>query len=235
VTSAGPAPATPDGEPGRRWQQLAGALVALARETTVDARRQRAVRVAVETVQARAAALLVRGPDGSSERVVLSAADPGSADLLRRRLAGHQWGAGSGPSRGGPGEVPDLLEVVVPAGGGRASGHLYVLGPRRPGGFDAHDRALLTALAEATAVAVTGAALLEETRSDLQAQRQHARLVAAQQDDVIQRLFSIGLSVHSTSASVPGAPGDRLQQAVADIDETIRRVRATLDGSAAGG
>ena len=57
-------------------------------------------------------------------------------------------------------------------------------------------------------------------------------------DRVIQRLFAIGLSLQVLSVSHAGRDAaDGLSAAVADIDETIRQVRATifeLSGSGGG-
>lgn len=57
------------------------------------------------------------------------------------------------------------------------------------------------------------------------------RIAADLQDVVIQRLFATSLSLQSTAARMPaGHSRDRVQAAVADIDDTITGIRATIFG-----
>jgi signal transduction histidine kinase len=55
------------------------------------------------------------------------------------------------------------------------------------------------------------------------------RLARDLHDTVVQRLFAVGLTLQSI-AGAPTAPGavDRLDGAIADIDDTIRQVRTTI-------
>ncbi len=76
---------------------------------------------------------------------------------------------------------------------------------------------------------------LAEARSaqhTLEAREDRERIAESVQDQVIQRLFSIGLNLQSTEVSGPGRA--RVSQAIADIDETIRQVRSSIDPHTSG-
>lgn len=79
---------------------------------------------------------------------------------------------------------------------------------------------------------------LAEARSaqhTLEAREDRERIAESVQDQVIQRLFSIGLNLQSTERSEVSGPGRaRVTQAIADIDETIRQVRSTIDPHTSG-
>ncbi|WP_375423228.1 sensor histidine kinase [uncultured Friedmanniella sp.] len=79
---------------------------------------------------------------------------------------------------------------------------------------------------------------LAEARSaqhTLEAREDRERIAESVQDQVVQRLFSIGLSLQSTARGEVSGPGrERVSQAIADIDETIRQVRSSIDPHTAG-
>jgi PAS domain S-box-containing protein len=54
------------------------------------------------------------------------------------------------------------------------------------------------------------------------------RIARELHDTVIQRLFAVGLALEATSRRPPSEMHDRLQQAVGDIDETIRSIRSSI-------
>lgn len=95
--------------------------------------------------------------------------------------------------------------------------------------FAASDVAMAGDFATQAALALE----LAEARSaqqTLEAREDRERLAESVQDQVIQRLFSIGLSLQSTEREeVSGAGRERVARAISDIDETIRQVRSSID------
>lgn len=67
-----------------------------------------------------------------------------------------------------------------------------------------------------------------ETQAKLAIFEDRDRIGRDLHDLVIQRLFAIGLSLDSASASVPPAVGARLSDAVDGLDQTIKEIRRTI-------
>jgi nitrate/nitrite-specific signal transduction histidine kinase len=111
----------------------------------------------------------------------------------------------------------------------RVYGNLYLTDKIGADEFTSDDEAVIQALAMAAGIAVENARLH---------QRAGEVAVYEDRDGVIQRLFAIGLSLQGLSVSPAGkSVAVNLSAAVADIDETIRQVRATIFelGGAGGG
>ncbi len=90
------------------------------------------------------------------------------------------------------------------------------------------DRALLTSFADHAALALDRAQAVSD-REELAVISDRERIARDLHDVVIQRLFAIGMQLQA--ASLRGATDDvreRLDQAVLDLDGTIRDVRATI-------
>lgn len=67
------------------------------------------------------------------------------------------------------------------------------------------------------------------THEQLEVQRERERIARLLQDNVIQRLFSVGLQLQTAQRDVTDpAARERFSAALGDIDETIRQVRETL-------
>lgn len=71
--------------------------------------------------------------------------------------------------------------------------------------------------------------------ADAHADRERAALLADREriardlhDNVIQRLFAVGMSLQSMAGRVKGKSGERLQSAVDDLDGTIMQIRSTI-------
>lgn len=55
------------------------------------------------------------------------------------------------------------------------------------------------------------------------------RIAVELHDTVIQRLFTTGLALHIALRELPVSPAaDRIEDAIAVIDKTIKRIRATI-------
>jgi len=201
------------------------------------------------------ATVIVLGPDPrEGSFTIRGSCAPEELDLIGRRL---------------PGDDPLLSEVTagrtaVLAGspGGLLAGEGIAYGPtvavplhpqetligvlialRRRGGsaFEPTEVPLLTSFAEQATLALEVAEKnRNQRRLDVLADRD--RIARDLHDHVIQRLFATGLQLQSTlrRSSDPDVQ-DRIQQAVAELDETVRQIRTAIfdlhttgDGSRAG-
>lgn len=111
---------------------------------------------------------------------------------------------------------------------GEVYGNLYLTDKMGWSEFTADDEALIGALAVAAGIAIENARLHARVQ-EVAVYEERDRLARDLHDTVIQRLFAIGLSLQSI-ASTPSAAhsGDRLAQAISDVDDTIRQVRTTI-------
>lgn len=94
--------------------------------------------------------------------------------------------------------------------------------------FTSDDEALVGALAIAAGIAIENARLHQRVQ-ELAVFDERDRLARDLHDTVIQRLFAVGLSLQGMAgrASAKGEV-DQLNEAIADIDNTIRQVRTTI-------
>ncbi len=109
-------------------------------------------------------------------------------------------------------------------------GNLYLTDKRSGEVFTDIDEELTVALAGAAAVAIENARL--HTRlAELVLLEDRERIAKDLHDTVIQRLFATGLSLQGTArlAQRPDVAA-RLQDAVEDLDETVRHIRTVIFG-----
>ena len=119
----------------------------------------------------------------------------------------------------------------------RVYGNLYLTDKIGADEFTSDDEAVIEALAMAAGIAIENARLHQRV-GEVAVYEDRDRMARDLHDGVIQRLFAIGLSLQGLSVSPAGRSlADKLSGAVADIDETIRQVRATIFelGGAGGG
>lgn len=96
--------------------------------------------------------------------------------------------------------------------------------------FSEHDIAMASDFATQATLALE----LAEARAaqqTLEAREDRERIAESLQDQVVQRLFSIGLSLQSTAGEqeTSRAGQERVSRAITDINDTIRQVRASID------
>jgi signal transduction histidine kinase len=110
----------------------------------------------------------------------------------------------------------------------RVFGNLYLTEKRGASEFSDVDMELMTALAGAAGIAVENARLHARVqRLTVAADRE--RIARDLHDTVIQRLFATGLALQSSLPLVDNPDlRDRLEDAIADLDDTIRQVRTTI-------
>ena len=100
--------------------------------------------------------------------------------------------------------------------------------PERIDAFRRVDPGLPTSFAEQAALALQ-VARGREARKRMSLLEDRDRIARDLHDLVIQRLFGVGLGLESTARTVPdGASAQRLRQAIAEIDDTIKDIRRTI-------
>jgi signal transduction histidine kinase len=100
--------------------------------------------------------------------------------------------------------------------------------PENADGYLRVDPALPASFAEHAALAVQVARSRDE-RQRLTLYEDRDRIGRDLHDLVIQRLFGVGLSLQSTANLAPAGPlADRLEQAIDEIDGTIKDIRRTI-------
>jgi signal transduction histidine kinase len=111
---------------------------------------------------------------------------------------------------------------------GEVFGNLYLTEKQGAAEFSPEDESLVVALAVAAGVAIENARLHARIR-DLALLEDRERIARDLHDTVIQRLFATGLNLQACHrlAQVPEVR-NRLEQAVADLDDTIRQIRTTI-------
>jgi signal transduction histidine kinase len=107
-------------------------------------------------------------------------------------------------------------------------GNLYLTEKRGGGDFTAADEELVTGLAHAAGVAIENARLHDRVRG-LAVLEDRERIARDLHDTVIQRLFATGMSLQGLSRLTKDTQvADRIQQAVDDLDDTIRDIRGAI-------
>jgi signal transduction histidine kinase len=106
-------------------------------------------------------------------------------------------------------------------------GNLYLTEKRGAAEFSVDDEALAVALAGAAAIAIENARLHARVR-DLVLVEDRERIAADLHDTVIQRLFATGLGLEASVRLASPELAERIEQAVADLDETIRWIRSAI-------
>ena len=117
----------------------------------------------------------------------------------------------------------------------RVYGNLYLTEKIGADEFTPDDEVVIEALALAAGIAVENARL-NQRAGEIAVYEDRDRMARDLHDGVIQRLFAIGLSLQGLSRSPAGkGVAQGLSDAVDDIDETIRQVRATIFELGGGG
>jgi signal transduction histidine kinase len=173
------------------------------------------------------------GLDAESERAIgdrptgmgvlgLLIVDPKPIRLAR--LSDHPE---STPLPPGHPEMRSFLGVPIRAGG-RVFGNLYLTDKQGAHEFSQEDEHLLVSLGIAAGIAVDNARLHSQVRH-IALLEERERIARDLHDTVIQRLFTVGLTLQGTipRASDP-IVAERLESSVDVLDDTIRQIRATI-------
>ena len=107
-------------------------------------------------------------------------------------------------------------------------GNLYLTEKQSATEFSQTDEELVVALASAAGVAIDNA-LLHQRLEQLALIGERERIARDLHDTVIQRLFATGMGLQGLVGRIEGADlRERLQQAVDELDETIREIRISI-------
>jgi signal transduction histidine kinase len=107
-------------------------------------------------------------------------------------------------------------------------GNLYLTDKIGWSEFTEDDQALVEALAIGAGLAIENTRL-HKRASGAAVHEDRARLARDLHDTVIQRLFAVGLSLQSLAGGAASTElAEGLDQAISDIDDTIRQVRASI-------
>jgi len=107
-------------------------------------------------------------------------------------------------------------------------GNLYLTEKQGAAEFSQSDEDLVVALAGAAGVAIENARL-HQRLEQLAVLGERERIARDLHDTVIQRLFATGMGLQSLVGRTDGDDlSERLQQAVDELDETIREIRITI-------
>lgn len=140
------------------------------------------------------------------------------------RLAEHPE---STPLPPGHPEMHSFLGVPIQSGG-RVFGNLYLTDKQGAHEFSQEDEDLLVSLGVAAGIAVDNARLHSQVRH-LALLNERERIARDLHDTVIQRLFTVGLTLQGTVPRVTDAVvAERLESSVDVLDDTIRQIRATI-------
>jgi len=211
----------------RQWLEASAELADALQPPIEIERALRLVTRAARSVSGALATAVVGAADGGRR---VTAADPADAERVDRvldriarrlRLSGtqHQVELRSG----------GLCAVAFPLRAHLAEpGFLVALFERTLAPRDPQENELLVSFADQAALALDRAAAFGD-REELAVISDRERIARELHDSVIQRLFATGLQLQATAmvATSPDVTG-RLEQAVADLDLTIRDIRRTI-------
>ncbi|GAA1854127.1 GAF domain-containing protein [Microlunatus capsulatus] len=193
---------------------------------------------------ARSVTLVVPSTEDPDLLHVRAAAGLGAGDLpqvvtpRRGSIAAAAWDVGAGVAEAFAGlasghdqvatDQPVGPVLAVPFDGGGQVGALVV--SRRTGepAFSVKDVAMTEDFARQAALALE-LARSRSAHQELQLRRERARIGQQLQDNVLQRIFSAGLRLEALQGSAEDpVVQDRLREVTADLDATIREIRAVL-------
>ncbi|HYV59805.1 MAG TPA: GAF domain-containing sensor histidine kinase, partial [Acidimicrobiia bacterium] len=227
-----------------RLQQLLDAMLSIGSELSLPTVLQRIVESACKLVDARYGALGVVGERGQLSELVTNGVDESTHEAVGRRpeLTGILGVLVTDPkpirlreltehpqARGFPPGHPEMTSFLgVPIRGRDAVGSLYLADKQTAAEFSEEDEQLAVMLAAASGVAIDNARL-QGSLEHVAVLEDRERIARELHDKVIQRLFAAGMSLQTTlpMTSRPEV-SERINQAVDEIDETIRDIRRTI-------
>ena len=235
----------------RRLAALVEAGMVLASEFELDALLQRIADLAREVIGARFGAVGVLGDDGKLVRFVYSGIDDHTADLIGdlptgRGVLGVIIEEGrplrlteisSHPrSTGFPENHPPMHTFLgAPIlSRGNVYGRLYLTEKEDGSEFSKDDERIALMFAAQAGIAVQNARLLEEVtrrREDMAILEERERISKDLHDGVIQSIYSVGLSLQASLATMSDDPKRseaRIDESIAELDNVVREVRGYI-------
>lgn len=211
----------------RRWLEASAELADALQPPIEVERALRLITLTVRSVSGAVAAAVVN-LDDTRERVV--AAAPGDSERVIAVLDHVTATVSAGvPDEPTETQHDGITAFVIPLRAHFAEQGLVVaLFEQAHGPGDFEDRELLVSFADQAALALDRVAAFAD-REELAVISDRERIARDLHDSVIQRLFATGLQLQGTAmiATSPEVVA-RLEQAVADLDLTIRDIRGTI-------
>ena len=211
----------------RQWLEASAELADALQPPIELERALRLITLTVRSVSGAFAAAVV-GLDDARERIVTAV--PGVAE----RVAGVLDHVTATVTPGVPEEPLEtqydgLTAVVIPLRAHFAErGFVVALFEQAHGPRDFEERELLVSFADQAALALDRVAAFAD-REELAVISDRERIARDLHDSVIQRLFATGLQLQGTAMIAPSPEVvARIEQAVADLDLTIRDIRGTI-------
>jgi len=223
---------------------LLDAMLSIGSDLSLPTVLQRIVESACKLVDARYGALGVVGEHGQLTELVTTGVEESTHEAVGRRpeltgilgvlvtdpkpirlrdLSEHPLASGFPPGH------PDMASFLgVPIRGRDAVGSLYLADKQTAAEFSEEDEQLAVMLAAASGVAIDNARL-QGSLEHVAVLEDRERIARELHDKVIQRLFAAGMSLQTTLPMTPRPEvSERINQAVDEIDETIRDIRRTI-------
>jgi signal transduction histidine kinase len=214
----------------RQWLEASADLTETLQPPIELQQARQAVTEMVRSVSGARATALLSQPDVGDEKSVLAVScdpdDTATVEAVLASIAGEY-----DPSNVDPIElvVEGLAATVIPIRAHLArAGALVALFDPVPTAPAVEDRELLASFADQAGLALDRAQAVVD-REELAVISDRERIARDLHDVVIQRLFATGLQIQGI-ASLAGASeiGSRLDQAVDDLDTTIKAIRGTI-------
>ncbi|MCU0309834.1 MAG: GAF domain-containing protein [Acidimicrobiales bacterium] len=230
----------------KELRQLLDAVVAVNAEASLPGVLQRILESATALVDARYGALGVLDPSGArlvefrtigmaDDTVAAIGADPEGLGILGLLVADPRpirlADLSAHPESHGfpPNHPPMTTFLGVPIRvRGEVFGNLYLTEKADGQPFTEIDEELAVGLAATAGVAIENSRLHERI-GELRVVEDRERIARDLHDTVIQRLFATGLSLQGAAARIddPALAG-RLEQAIGNLDDTVRHIRTTI-------
>jgi GAF domain-containing protein len=228
---------------GRDWLNASGEITRALLADADDTALAQIVSRALDIAEADYAALLLPQPDGRLQVVLAEGVgaadfqgrvfDPAASRLGKAVLAGRtcrtadlqEWARPQFVNRHDFG--PALLAPLVDRSGAR--GALLLVRRRGRVPFTTDDVQQASSFADQVALALE----LNDARADaawLRVLEERHRIAQDLHDNVMQRLFAIGVGLQALADQLAAEPEARLRRHVADLDETIEEIRARVFG-----
>jgi signal transduction histidine kinase len=157
-------------------------------------------------------------------RGILGALITDAVPLRTANLPGHE------KSYGFPLHHPKMstfLGVPIKVSG-TVFGNIYLTEKEQGQEFTNGDEEIVISLAQAAGIAIENARLHSRVR-ELTLTEDRARIARDLHDEVIQRIFAVGLSLQSMTRLIDSDQvRGRLQDSIDELDETIKQIRTTI-------
>jgi signal transduction histidine kinase len=235
----------------RRLAALVEAGMVLASEIELEGLLQRIADLAREVIAARYAAVGVVGEDGTLVRFVYSGIDDHTANAIGELPTGRGV-LGVIIEEGRPLRLKEISDhhrsvgfpeahppmhtfLGVPLlSRGTVYGRLYLTEKTDRSAFSKDDERIALMFAAQAGVAIQNARLYEEVtsrRESMAILEERERISKDLHDGVIQSIYSVGLSLQASLATMKDDPGRsqaRVDESIAELDNVVRDVRSYI-------